>query len=284
MKKYLIFFLKIAFIIGCFYYVFTLVSIDELLKTMKSANPVYMFCAVITMHISQIISSLRMRYYYRQLNCYISPLEAFKVYYFSMFLSVYLPGGVTGDAYKGYYLAKHTDFPKLRVLQNVLSDRANGLYFLFIMLFIFSYFALNYNVTWYLLAFIGLSICYFASIKLLLNEKPQTALGALRYSIPVQFFNLSTVVLLLFSVDLFKDIAIYMVIFIISTIISIIPITIGGIGLREIAYIEVAHYFPIDMEKAVAASMLYFICNVFVSLVGAFCIKKERKKPKEVKK
>ena len=62
----------------------------------------------------------------------------------------------------------------------------------------------------------------------------------------------------------------YMVLFLLSSIVAVLPFTIGGIGARELVFIFGANYLLIDKNTAVAFSLLFFILTALSSFIGIF--------------
>jgi len=62
----------------------------------------------------------------------------------------------------------------------------------------------------------------------------------------------------------------YMVVFFISSLATIVPITVGGVGIRELIFLTAARYTAIDPNKAVAFSIIFFALNAVSALAGAF--------------
>jgi hypothetical protein len=52
------------------------------------------------------------------------------------------------------------------------------------------------------------------------------------------------------------------------TIISLIPVTINGLGMRESAYVFLFSYYGIAREESLSLSLLFFATSVIASLVG----------------
>jgi glycosyltransferase 2 family protein len=66
--------------------------------------------------------------------------------------------------------------------------------------------------------------------------------------------------------DLFDD---YLLVFFVSSLATILPITLGGVGIREFVFIKAAEIGEIDQGNAVALSVLFFGITVVSSLVGS---------------
>ena len=58
--------------------------------------------------------------------------------------------------------------------------------------------------------------------------------------------------------------------FIAASIVGIIPITPGGVGLREFVFAEGSKLISLDAEFAVAASLVYFALYLLISLAGLY--------------
>jgi uncharacterized membrane protein YbhN (UPF0104 family) len=60
----------------------------------------------------------------------------------------------------------------------------------------------------------------------------------------------------------------YLFVFLLSSVVAVIPFTIGGIGAREIAFLYAAGYLNLDTSLSIALSLLFFFITVLVSLTG----------------
>jgi uncharacterized membrane protein YbhN (UPF0104 family) len=58
-------------------------------------------------------------------------------------------------------------------------------------------------------------------------------------------------------------------VFLLSSIVAVLPLTIGGVGARELVFVYAHEYAGIDEATAVAFSLIFFIITAAVSLVGA---------------
>jgi hypothetical protein len=58
---------------------------------------------------------------------------------------------------------------------------------------------------------------------------------------------------------------------------TIIPLTIGGIGAREMTFVLMAPYMEIDAGIVVAFSLLLFLIVAFSSLLGIFLAHRKEK-------
>jgi len=84
----------------------------------------------------------------------------------------------------------------------------------------------------------------------------------------VQLSQLICVFLILKSLGIEENIIAYLVIFLISSIVSVIPLTIGGIGSRELTFFYGATWLGLNESTSVGVSMLFFLITALVSLFG----------------
>ena len=66
------------------------------------------------------------------------------------------------------------------------------------------------------------------------------------------------------------DLLAYLFIFLISSIVSVLPLTIGGIGSREVTFFYGATLLGLDQNTSVGISMIFFLITAFVSLFGMY--------------
>jgi len=65
-----------------------------------------------------------------------------------------------------------------------------------------------------------------------------------------------------------------LVIFLISSIVAILPFTVGGIGARELTFLYLLELIHSDVHIGVTLSILFFIITAISSLIGIVFIKK----------
>ena len=124
--------LKIAFSVLLIYLVFTKVEIAEVWAVIKSANVFYLILALLFFIISKIVAAFRLNLYFRLLKIPLSHKSNLQLYLLGMFYNLFLPGGIGGDAYKGYLIKKTFDIKTKKVVSVLLLDRLSGLLLLFI--------------------------------------------------------------------------------------------------------------------------------------------------------
>jgi uncharacterized membrane protein YbhN (UPF0104 family) len=276
-KKHIYLLLKLLLIAAAFALVFTRIDVAKFREHLQHVNPVALLLAVVFMVLAQIISALRTRYYFSTAGLTFNYRFANAICFVGMMFNNLLPGGVGGDGYKVFLIGRLAQFPRLSAVRLLISDRANGLFVLLIVAATAAAIGhvpakFPYGELLFLIAVLILLPGYLISIKLILRESPQTALGAFRYSACVQLLGACLVITLIAGLGVplgnVELIAQYLALFSLAIVASIVPISVGGIGLREVVMTFGASYIGLDPALGVALALLYFFLTIIVSLVG----------------
>jgi len=266
--------LKIVISALLIYFVFTKISFLEVLQTLKRTQPFYLFLASIFFVLSKIIASFRVNLYFHQLQVFLTQISNLKLYLLGMFYNLFLPGGIGGDAYKGYLIKKQFNIDTKKIVSVLVLDRLSGLLLLFMYACILIPF-LNLNLIPYIEYYALAAILVGIGVFWILNKKFfQYVLPifwkAFGYSALVQFFQILSAYFILQSLDIELNTISYLFIFLVSSIVSVIPLTIGGIGSRELTFFYGATLLHLDENTSIGISMIFFLITAFVSLFGIY--------------
>jgi uncharacterized membrane protein YbhN (UPF0104 family) len=189
-----------------------------------------------------------------------------------------LPGGLGGDGYRMLLLNKRYQFPKLKSLRVMLYERVSGFYILVLLGFMIlpftHFFIINSTVKWLgISCLILVTPCYFWGVKFVLKDNLQTALHAAKYSFAVQLLQIASVIAVIYGIDQSVSYAMlknYMLLFVIASIVTILPISIGPIGLREATFL---YGLPLigcaDTTYGVAIAMFISLTAIIIGALGA---------------
>lgn len=278
-KSKLILLLKILFIIAAFAIIINRADTQQVARYLKQANPLYIILAYIALNAAQIISAFRVKYYFKTQNLEFNDKFSIGLYYTGMLFNNILPGGIGGDAYKIYLLGKLASFPKMTSLRLLVSDRASGLLVLMMMAFFVAYCTSLTEIIPYIaiitpFAAIATIAIYFYGIRFFLKENAQTAIGAIKYSFSVQVAGILTVLFIMvalgFDFSNFNDVWGYILLFLVSSVLAILPVSIGGVGLRELTFLYGSSFLGINPELGISIAIAYFVINLASSLNGLF--------------
>lgn len=267
--------IKITFTALALYLIITNADIQEIEQYIKSIELAYMIFALLILNLGQITSSFRTRYYFATEEYYFRKTYSVALYYIGMFFNRLLPGGVGGDGYMAYLLKKYHKIKILTSVRLLISSRANGLLFLMVFAFIIGFFSdLRDKIPyWYLHMSAGIIItilCYTNLTRLILKEKTRTQIGASKYSLIIQSTVMAASTSLLIGAGAQAELVDYLMLFMVSTVATMIPISFGGAGMREISYFYLAPLIGLDAELGIAISLVYFLLDTFSSLAGLY--------------
>ena len=266
--------IKIIFIFIAFYIIFTKIPFSEF-KNIKIQNPLFLLLAFIFYNLSQIISAKRVDIYLKNIDINLKFKKQLILYYLGMFYNTLLPGGIGGDAYKAYKYQKEFNSGYKKIIKALLIDRLSGLFAIFLLLGILSFFTSVKYATFLSLLLITPFILYFIH-KFFFIEFKKSFFKNLLYSLIIQTLQLLTFLFILFSLGIKQKIIELSILFFISSIISVIPISIGGLGLRELTFLYGSEFLHINPAPVVMAGFLFFVINIISSAIGAIFLLKEQ--------
>jgi len=86
----------------------------------------------------------------------------------------------------------------------------------------------------------------------------------------VQLFQLICCTLLLLSLRVESYYLVYLFIFLVSSVVAVLPLTIGGMGAREITFFYFAGMLHLQTNTSVLISQLFFLISLVSSIPGFF--------------
>ena len=272
LRKKGITFLKILFSFVLLYFVFTKIQFNEVWKILKGSNFTYLFAALFLFVISKILSAFRLNLYIHQIKIFLTQLSNIKLYLLGMFYNLFLPGGIGGDAYKGYVLKNKYEVKTRSVVSILILDRLNGLLLIFVISCILALFLDENRINSYKILF-GIAIALSILVFWVFNKRFFSFVypvfwKSLGFSALVQLAQLVSVLFILKALGVEGNTIAYLFIFLISSIVSVLPLTIGGIGSREVVFYYGALWLALDENPSVSISMLFFLITAAVSLAG----------------
>ena len=262
--------LKLAVAAAALTWVFTRIESREVLKILREAEYSYLAGALVLFILSKLIAALRLNVFFRNHDISISEKENMKLYWLGMFYNIFLPGGVSGDAYKIYLLKKRLGKNLKELFGAVFVDRLTGvvaLTSLALLLLTFTQNSIPFSqYAWVLVIPVlgGFAVLY----KLFFPRYLKIYLPVVGYSILVQGFQAFEVFLILKGFGVTTHLTSYIFVFLISSLVAIIPISVGGVGTRELAFMYGAQYLMLSPEVSVTVSLTFYLITLLTSLFG----------------
>lgn len=272
MPGYLKAFLKIALSVAALYYVYTKIDLQEVLSIFSSVHYGWLLAATVMFVVSKVFSSFRLNVFFANINSALTGLSNLKLYLLGMYYNLFLPGGIGGDGYKIYLLNKLFKVKAKKLFWAVLLDRVNGVLALFVLAMVMVPFIPVPMLYKYLaISAIPVSIAvYYIVIKYFFKDFYSGVNKTNLQSLAVQVFQIVAAWFILYANNNQDNTISYLFLFLISSIVATLPITIGGIGSREITFLFGAEIMHLDIHQSIALSLLFYLITAFVSLIGIY--------------
>jgi len=308
MKKAALFLLKFATTVGIVWFLFQKVDFASAWEAVRSVSLKYFLLGFTISAFSWYLNSVRWSKLLEIAGIQVSAFKLFLYNLIGNFYSIILPGGkLTGDAVCAYRFTKDFSEPESRgkYFISVFIDRFLGVYtivFLLSLFFIFQHpiiyifgesTALLLGAIMVSITVGGLIAIFFPIFDSLLDWFSRLPIGpfaklfshlvsalrayrqdknklgvALLYSAVGMFFTPLAVYAMGLALGLEVGFWEILFIYLLATVLIILPITIGGIGLREGGIIYFLTLAGAEPSKAAALSIIMFAIFVLLSLVG----------------
>ena len=261
-------------------YVLSKIDIQKLIFILKESNIFYLFLSFIFYNVSKIVSSIRLNYYFKDIGINLKEKKNLILYYIGMFYNLFLPGGIGGDGYKIYLLRKRFDTPLIDLVNATILDRLSGLVallFLALILFLFSSFSkIFYQYNYYAIFLAIVLYPIFLYIHKKIYKKFSTYIAKTTIlGIFVQILQLISAFFIIISLPGKIDMLDFLTLFLISSVVSVLPITFGGVGAREVTFLYGAKILNINPSFGIAFSFEFFLITALSSMIGVFFIHKK---------
>lgn len=273
-KKIAIFLLKVAVSVLAFWYVSTKVDLTRSLELLTTVDPLFLILGILVFNFSKIISTWRILALLKSLGQKIGIWENIRIYYIGAFYNIFLPGSMGGDAYKVFLLKQRTGEGYRKMTSTVFLDRGSGMAMLVIitiLMFPLSTFGQLVPQPWLVAisAIVLLLVGFFVFVKLFFKHFISAFLAINIYSLATQLTQVLTAWLLMNALYIKTEVIDHLVLFMVSGVVSVVPITVGGFGAREITFQWGTKVSNIDLESAVAFTLLFFLVTLISSVVGS---------------
>lgn len=268
--------LKLLLTGGAIFLVVSKIDTEMTWRVIREASIPWLLLSLLFYAASKVFCAFRLNGYFRDVGLRLAEWQNVKLYAIGMFYNLFLPGGIGGDGYKVYLLNRTHQIRVKPLLQAVLLDRGNGLAVLVLLLFLLYPLvpvSLEISVSPLVIGAAGgvLTVGVFYVVMLLFfrDFMPSLQITTL-YSFLNQILQLVGAYCIMKSIGINDGVFSYMLVFLVSSIVSVLPLTIGGVGARELVFVLAHDYVGIDKNAAVAFSVLFFITAALTSLSGVF--------------
>jgi len=292
---------KVCISIAIMYFLLRSIDLATLWQTFASVNPLAVVFVAVLFLCTQSISTFRWSVILKK-DVDISYFKLLSIYFVGMFFNNFLPTMVGGDLVKGYYLYKYSNKGDV-ALASIFMDRYSGFAALMCItaLALIPGYALIKGTA--LPGFFVLLIGGFAAMSLVIWVGPLHS-WAMRLMDKIHFYGINKKIDTFYRVlmgykshadilakifacsvvvqggviigyyvlgsGLGMDIPLgYYFLFIpLTTVISMLPISLSGLGIREGAFIFLFTMVGATKEQAITLSLLWFATAALVSMIG----------------
>lgn len=268
-SKVLQWILKILLSVLALYLVYKKIDRSIFASLIKHIEWVWLLPAIILFNISKIFSSMRLTGLVENIGIKIAHKDNLKLYYQGMFYNLFLPGGIGGDAYKTYVLNKGNDIALKKIIGTLLYDRISGLIMLMFISGILVFDVLDrWKMYGALLFILIIPLGYLLTLLFFPSHKRNYTVSQF-YSLVVQLSQVLAVICILKALQVkFLVYFNYLLLFMISSIASVLPFTIGGAGARELVFLYGQKLLDVSAETGIAVGLIFFIITSISSFIG----------------
>jgi glycosyltransferase 2 family protein len=273
LNRKLKFLLKLAITVLCFWYISTRIDFTETFNAAFDANWLLLILALFLFVVSKLFSSFRLNVNFRNIGLQLSERKNIRLYWLGMFYNLFLPGAISGDAYKVILLNRRYKTSYKKGTAAVLLDRFSGVLALAILLSIYGIAILKHPyydtilAAGTLLAFIG----YYFIIRFVFRYFLPGFVQTLILGLGVQILQVICIYLIMMSIGISVEEHEWIFIFLASAVITVLPVSLGGgLGTRELVFAEGARFFHLEPQTGVVISLLFYLVTVAGSLWGLY--------------
>lgn len=266
--------LKLGFSVSALWWVISKISFQEVVKVFTTSNIFLLILALFFLTLSFIFSAVRQNLSFEITGAHITQKLNMKLFWLGMFYNLFLPGGIGGDGYKVYLVNKYRKNGIRKNIGAMLVNRISGLVAIGMITIALYYFAgikIPYGGFSWILAPL-LYAFYLVVMRYFFRSFIKIHAGLFWWSMILQLMQLISAYFILKAFHQSTDVADYLFLFFISAIATALPITIGGVGAREMVFLLGAKYLSLDYEVAVSLSLMFFILSALLSLGGMYWV------------
>ncbi len=247
--------------------------------------------AFLLLAFSQVLSAWRWRILLRPLDFSLSGRRVLSIYFTGMFFSLFLPSVVGGDAVKAWYVARGWKKAPAAVY-TLLADRGIGLAAMMAFAFagaLSSWERIPASLLWTVALFTavlyagfflfphlsGPVLLLFRKLREMPRERlftywvhPGPAARAFLLSLPIHMLILLCHALMARSLGIGVSLGALMLVYPLTALAAMVPVSLNGIGPREFAYAAVLAFFGVRNEAAVSLAGMWFAIVLATSLLG----------------
>jgi len=272
LRRALVLLAKLAFVVGAFYFVFQHISLADVRRVLATARPGWLALAAGLFALSKWLSARRLNYFFRAIGVPLAEAENLRLYWLGMYYNLFLPGGIGGDGYKVYLLRQRFPGKTTALVRALLLDRVSGVLALGVLAGVLLAFVPAVPLPGRLLVLagvpVGVAASYWASGRFFPEFQPLFGRAGW-LGLGVQGAQVLCAWAILAGTGTSAQVIDYLVVFLVSSVVAVLPLTVGGIGAREVTFVLGAQVLHLDAAVSVTVSLTFYLITAAVALPGA---------------
>lgn len=293
--------IRILATFGLFYILYRLVPYKKLFAAFEQAIPGYVLAGFLLIFLGNVIGALRWRFLLHHLGIDLSPKEAVYAFFSATFFNIFFPSVIAGDTFRSVALISRYRNPH-KVIFSVLMDRISGFIALSLMAFTAFFWGRRFFAEKEVVAAIviitvlagALLIIIFNNRVLFFLEKLCRRAPAVKekissfhqqfpvlrndpavffslvfaYSLPIQVLTCLSFVCLARAFSLSLGAGVFFVLIPITMLIAFLPLTVAGLGTRELATVYFFGKIAIASEISLGMSLFNLMFMLIICIIG----------------
>jgi len=291
MKKIISTLFKISVSAILLIYLFRKIDIKDVLQNMQGMYIPYILIGMVLYILGQVVCAYRWKLLSEILDFQYRLKEFVILYFAGLFFSLFLPTAVGGDVGKCYFLARR-DGKILPAIVSVLADRGTGLVVIVLLsgisLYLYGWTHIPQQITLGILIanilliialiapfFIGKYLSLLgrpAALSLTFWKNPSSLVKAIAISFVFHMMIIMIHILIGLSLNLNIPWRYYFFLIPLVVTISMLPISLAGLGIREGAYVYFLSLIGIPQTEAMTFAFGWLFIVMVSSLLGGLSL------------
>ena len=266
--------LKLTVSFAAIWYVLSQISFTEVMGVFSTANIFYLLVAFFFLVLSFVLSAFRQNLSFQNTGADLSQQLNIKLFWLGMFYNLFLPGGIGGDGIKVYLVNKYRKNGIKKNIGTMLVNRISGLVAVG-MITVILYYLSGLHLAYGKAAWIGIPAVYalyYFVLKFFFKSFLKIHAALFWWSLSLQIMQFISALFILLAFHQTSDQFDYLFLFFVATIATAVPITIGGIGAREMIFLIGAKTLGLNNELCIALSFMFFLMSALFSLGGMYWV------------
>ena len=238
-----------------------------------------MVLSFLSFQLSKLVASYRFRLLALVLGVSLRRSESLRIIYISSFFAIMLPGGLGSDGYRGQQLRQYATINLKRLLKGLMLERLSGLFAILLIMTLALLLVLSIypSIRFGISHVIGIALLAALSVALyrlflLWAFREFRSIWLVKHGASILLQGAQMLSFLWLASELDPSLHEYVALgalFAASSIISMLPVSLGGIGSREATIYLGAGWLPFAEDRLLAMALMISLFTLITAFMGA---------------